>query len=264
MNKRKIREYTSFDYDFEHLDGENIKIDKSYKYERRDVWSRALSFVLYRLIAPSAAFLCLNVIKRERYVGKKKLRGSKGGFLFGNHVSRVADAVTPSLVSFPRRTSIVVHPDNLAMPVLGGLLPYLGAMPLPGDFASVRAFSDSIAERIGRGEFVALYPEAHVWHGYTGIRPFADGSFGLPVRLNAECFALTRVFKRTLLGYRSVVYIDGPFRPDPSLGRRESSLQLKEQIRSVMQERAKLSDIEPIKYVRVNESSQPASKEEKN
>ena len=174
-----------------------------------------------------------------------------GVLLVCNHSERVGDAFTPSVVAFPVRTHVVVHPDNLALPVLGRLTSMLGAIPVPHDLPSARCFSRSVADKLARGHAVAVYPEAHLWEKYTGIRPFADSALDPAVRCGAPVFTCPRVYlRRPVVGYVTRLYIDGPFYPDPSLPRSAACRELSERVRTRMQERASESNVEVIKYIK--------------
>lgn len=186
-----------------------------------------------------------------------------GVLLVCNHSERVGDAFTPSVVAFPVRTHVVVHPDNLALPVLGRLTSMLGAIPVPHDLPSARCFSRSVADKLARGHAVAVYPEAHLWEKYTGIRPFADSALDPAVSCGAPVFTCTRVYlRRPVVGYVTRLYIDGPFYPDPSLPRSAACRELSERLRTRMKERAGESNVEVIKYIK-EESPEERISEEK-
>ena len=228
-------------------------IDKSYVYPHKKsaFWRGAATFV-YRVIATPIAFLYCKIKLGDRYVGRKKLREARGGcFFYMNHTMLTADAFSPNIAVFPRRNYVMVHPDNVSLPVIGKVTPLLGAIPLPGDLASARNFSEEIAEVVRRGGSVTIYPEAHVWPYFTGIRNFPSTSFSYPIRLNAPVFALTRTFSRGLFGQaKSRIYIDGPFYPDKSLSAAAARDKLAEEVKCAMRARAALSTFAPIEYIK--------------
>ncbi|MBR0162265.1 MAG: hypothetical protein IJQ02_13405, partial [Oscillospiraceae bacterium] len=43
---------------------------------------------------------------------------------------------------------------------------------------------------------VAMFPEAHIWPYYTGIRPFPDTSFRYPVKENAPAVAMVVTYRK--------------------------------------------------------------------
>ncbi len=246
---KKTRYYKTFDEDFERNASEHAQTPTGYRYIRSGLPYRVLSFVLYRLIATPAAFIYTRLFLREEYIGKEKLKGKRGYFLYALHNDCAGDAFSPSMISFPTQSYVIIDPDNLYLPVLGKALPMLGGIPLPSDIRMTRSFTECIEKRVSKGAAVTVYPERHAWQGYAGIRPFDLTAFDFPVRFNKECYSATRTFKKTKLGYRAVTYIDGPFLPDMHISKREAVARLHDEVYSVMAERASLSDISPIEYI---------------
>lgn len=233
------------------------KIDGSYKYERSEGKSAFAHFFWYRIVAIPLAFIYLKIRFRHKIVGKEKLKGrsEKGRFIYGNHTQITADALIPTFVNSLRDTYVIVHANNVSMPFLGRVTPYMGALPLPDDMAATRNFSDIIKKRIFQGKSVVIYPEAHIWPYYTRIRPFGDDSFAYPVKYGTPVFCFTNTYQKKRFGAhpRIVTYIDGPFYPDSELSAREQRKKLREQVYSAMSERSKQSDVEWIKYIRAEE-----------
>ena len=157
----------------------------------------------------------------------------------------------PNMFCFPKDVYFIVHPNNVSMPYLGRINPYLGAIPLPDDMQAYRNFLSCIEKRIKDGHTVAIYPEAHIWPYYTGIRSFPDVSFGYPVRLNAPVFCFTNTYRKRRFRKepRIVTYIDGPFYPDPGLPPKKRAKALRDAVYEKMCERAKNSDIRIIEYI---------------
>lgn len=237
---------------------DNIKprrIGEEYKYLRRGALYSLLRFILYRLIATPAAFLYCKLrlghrVKRcADFRGGGGLRRSDGFMLFGNHTQQTADAFIPSLAVFPRDVYTVVHPNNVSMPVLGRLTPYLGAIPTPDSIKSAREFKRTIGARLSEGKCVCVYPEAHIWPFYTGIRHFSDSSVRLAVEFGVPAYTMTTVYKKRRRAMpRAVTYVDGPFLANPNLPMREAASELCERLYQQMCERAKESDCEYIRY----------------
>jgi 1-acyl-sn-glycerol-3-phosphate acyltransferase len=177
-------------------------------------------------------------------------------FIYGNHTQDIADAFIPNMLSFPQRSFMIVHPNNVSMPVLGKITPYLGAIPLPDDIGAYRNFIRAIEKRITQGSAVVIYPEAHIWPYYTGIRNFPDTSFDYPVKFGVPCFCFTNTYHKRLFGVNIEKYIDGPFFPDTSLPKREQKSELRKRVYGTMCERAKKSDFELIKYIKQVENTE--------
>ena len=156
------------------------------------------------------------------------------------------------MLDFSRDKYFVVHPNNVSMRFLGRLTPYLGALPLPDDAAAARSFSSAIKHHVQNGRAVLIYPEAHIWPYYTEIRCFRKEAFSYPVRYEKPAFCFTNVYRKKKggRGFKIITYVDGPFFPNLELSRKDAEAELCERVRSAMCERARLSDVQIIKYVR--------------
>lgn len=227
-------------------------IDESYKYKRDKGPGRIVCFFWYRVVALPLATLYLKLKFRHRIIGKKKISLHKkdGVFIYGNHTQPTADALIPTFISFPRHAYVIVHPNNVSMPFLGRVTPYMGALPLPDGLDATRNFTRVIKERIDEGKPVFIYPEAHIWPYYTGIRPFGDLSFSYPVRYGTPVYSFTNVYRkrRSPKKVRLVTYVDGPFYPDPALSPKDARKKLRDEVYASMLERSALSDRVLVEY----------------
>lgn len=233
-------------------------IDEHYRYiDNRPLWCLG-RFVSYRLITMPIAYLYCKISLHSTFRNRQVLKAAKGQgcFVYGNHTQQVGDPFLPNLALFPRSVYVIVHPDNVSIPVLGRITPYLGALPLPGNLKAMRNFRDAIRTRIREGNVIVVYPEAHIWPYYTGIRDFPATSLKYPVELDAPCFAMTTTYRKRRFGRkpRTVTYLDGPFYPDKTLPLRSRAQALRDQIHETMVLRSRESDCEYIRYVKKEES----------
>ncbi|MGN0453416.1 MAG: 1-acyl-sn-glycerol-3-phosphate acyltransferase, partial [Ruminococcus sp.] len=202
MNKDKIRYYKEFTDDFEETADQDYKLPEDYRYIRRDFLSRFLSGLIYSLAIVFGGLYC-RIFLHTKYKNRKAYKSVKGEgvFVYSNHTQPVGDVFLPALGAFPRRIYVVVSPANLKLPVLGRILPYLGALPLPATLGKMKEFTEAMRVRIEKEKkTVVIYPEAHVWKYYTGIRPFSEVSFKYPVKLNAPVFAQTVTYTKRRFG----------------------------------------------------------------
>lgn len=232
-------------------------IDESWRYiDQRLIWKIG-RFISYRLVAIPLGCLYCKIALHSTFRNRAVLKQVKGGcFIYGNHTQQAGDPFIPNLALFPRSTYIIVHPSNVSMPVLGKITPYLGALPLPSNLKAMRNFKDAIRTRIEEGSCVMVYPEAHIWPYYTGIRDFPATSMKYPVELDVPSFALTTTYRKRRFGKkpRTVTYLDGPFYPDHSLPPRRRAQALRDTIYETMVKRSKESDCEYIRYVKKEET----------
>lgn len=227
-------------------------IDGTYRYDRDSGLSRLLCFFWYRIVAVPIAFFYLKIALGHKVVGREKLKEIKkrGIFLFGNHTQVIGDALIPSFLRIPQKPYVIVHPNNVSMPYLGRVTPYMGAIPLPDGLAATRNFTKILEKRISAGKAIVIYPEAHIWPYYTGIRPFPDDAFLYPVKYDAPVYAFTNTYQKRRFSEkpRVVTKIDGPFYPKSELPPRERRADLRNRVYDCMTERAKESEVIFIEY----------------
>lgn len=237
------------------------KIDGSYVYCHASRFKKFTHFFWYRNVFTPIAFFYTKLKFHHKTVGKEKLReyADTGYFLYGNHTQDIGDAFIPNMLNLPKDNYVIVHPNNVSMPLLGRITPSLGALPLPDDLKAYRNFMSAIDQRIGEKCAVVIYPEAHIWPYYTGIRRFPDTSFHYPVKLGVPTFCFTNTYKKRRHSKKPqiVTYIDGPFFPNPELSLREQKMELCDRVYRCMRDRADLSDISVINYIKCSRSDIP-------
>lgn len=239
--------------------------DSSFRYNHKSPLWNLLAFFLYRLIAIPFAYLFCRIGFQMRIVNRDILRPFRktGFYLYGNHTQTASDAFVPSLVSFPKKTYLIANPDAVSLPGLGGIVQMLGAIPIAGTMGGMKNMMEAIDRRHQSGATVAVYPEAHIWPYYTGIRPFRSTSFAFPVKDGSPSFAVTTTYQERegLLGGRRpriTVFVDGPFFPDPGLEKNAAKENLRNKIYAAMQERAqKFNQVTFVEYRRITPTTEP-------
>ena len=234
-------------------------IDGSYVYYSDSIFKRFTHFFWYRIVATPIAFaytklaFCHKVINREAIKPFRKT----GYFIYGNHTQDIGDAFMPHMLNFPQQSYTVVHPNNVSIKGIGNVAASLGAIPLPDDMTAYANFMKAIEKRVAEKKAIVIYPEAHIWPYYTGIRPFPDTSFHYPVKYATPVFCFTNTYQKRRWGSkpRIVTYIDGPFYPNTELPLRKRKGELRDRVYATMCERAKNSTVEQIKYVKKEEEN---------
>lgn len=248
MSKKTIKYYNSFSDDFFQTD-KKYTLQKNYKYIRKDPISKILSTIIYFIAFVISSVYC-RLFLHVSFVGTEKLRKQKGGFfLYGNHTQPIGDVFNPALACMPKRIYTVVSVANMYLPIIGKLLPYLGALPLPTDISNMRHFTSALEKRALDGHPIVIYPEGHLWEYHTEIRPFLEASFRYPVNLGLPSYSMTTTYqhKKYWKKPKITIYIDGPFYPQGN-NKREMTGNLCEQIRETMIERANLNTCQYIIY----------------
>lgn len=229
------------------------EIDENYKYCNDSLFEKFTHFFWYRLIATPIAYVYMKKSFHHEVVGLELLKEfkDKGYFMYGNHTQDIADAVIPTLISFPKDVYIIAHPNNVSIPYIGKVAASLGALPLPDNMRASRNFIKAVERRITENNVVMIYPEAHIWPYYTKIRPFDDLSFRYPVKYKVPTFCFTNTYQeRKAKELKLVTYIDGPFYTNENLPKKEQKADLRNRIYKCMCDRATNSTVEKIKYIK--------------
>ncbi len=229
-------------------------IDENYKYLRdKGFFGRFRRNFLFFLIAKPIAKIYLKTKFRHEIVGKWKLKRYKkqSYFIYGNHTQIIGDALMPAFILSPRKINVIVHPNNIFIPGIGKFVPLLGGLPLPSNQEAKKNFTEAIETRVKQHQPIVIYPEAHIWPYYTGIRPFKSDSFVYPVYYGTPTFCFTNTYHQRKNGkVRIRTFVDGPFFPDPEMSPRDAKEFLRNEVFNAMSERAALSDFEKIKYIK--------------
>lgn len=250
-NKTEVRYYHSFADDFFQTKNQKYKVPENYTWVRKDLLSRFLSAVIYGTALILSSIYC-RIFLHVRIKGGKKLRNVKntGCFLYGNHTQPVGDVFNPALAAFPKRIYTVVSPANLAIPFIGKLLPYLGALPVSDTIHGMKELNRAIDYRLEQKRCIVIYPEAHVWEYCTFIRPFPETSFKYPVKYSKPVYCMTTTYQKRHFGKKPTItiYIDGPFddKGSGSIGERASKL--RDAVFECMTERSLNSTYQYIRY----------------
>ena len=235
---------------------EKLVID-NYKYINNNIFYKIAEFFVYRIIMLPIAFLFPLFKHKVKYKNKRVLKKIKTGyFLYGNHTQIPSDAYFPNVISFPRKSFVIIHPDSIAIKGTENFIKMSGGMPIPSNLSGIKNFMNAIERRV-RKHAIVIYPESHVWPYYTKIRNFGDTSFKYPIKFNKPSFCFTVVYKKRKFGNKPkvVVYVDGPFYSDKEKTQKQQQIGLRNQIYDKMVERAKESNCEYIRYFKRSESN---------
>ena len=232
-------------------------IDEKYKYLHKNIFWNLAHFLVQNVLSVPIKVLYAKLKFRIKYIGKEKLKPYKKDsyFVYVNHTQVFADVFIPSLPMYPKRNHFIVNPENVSMKILGNSIQLLGAIPIPNNKNGMKNFINAIKTHIDIGHPITIYPEAHIWPYYTKIRPFKAVSFKYPVQYEKPTFCMTNTYQsygKNNDKVRMVTYIDGPFFPKDGLSLQEQKHDLRNQVYNCMVERSKNSNIEVIKYKRID------------
>lgn len=230
------------------------KIDENYKYGDESFWWNLKRFIAYRLIAVPLSYVLIKINYHHKIVNKKILKEvrNKNYFIYANHTNQMCDPFIPAFVCSPSYIYVIVHPNNISIPIIGPAVTYLGALPLPDTLGATKNFVNIIKERVMNNYPIVIYPEAHIWPFYTKIRPFGDASFRFPIQYNSPVYCFTNTYQKRRFSKKPkmVTYIDGPFYADKTLSLKEQRSDLRNKVYNVMCERSKNNNVEIVKYIK--------------
>jgi 1-acyl-sn-glycerol-3-phosphate acyltransferase len=200
-----------------------------------------LSSFLYRFVARPLAWFYVKIKFSHKFANKSVLKGLKSGYIiYSNHVTLMGDALIPNLLSVRKRNYILTGKDANSLTKILPLMKCVGNIPLGETPAQQVKMLRAVKRKLDFGDTVTVYPEAHVWPYYTGIRPFSEKSFyycsvtGYPAIAVTTCFRKRKFFKTP----RIVSYIDGPFYPEEGKSKKENAEYLRSKVFLAMERRA--------------------------
>ena len=230
--------------DFASLGIKKKPLGDEFEYIHKNILWNTCSFVIYRMIAQPLVFVFVKVAHRQRFKNRKVLKTARktGAFIYANHTNMLLDAFVPNIVKLRKRGYILVGPDTTSIPGLKNIVEMVGAIPLGQTLSENKEMLECINHRIAKNKgFITIYPEAHIWPYYTGIRDFKAGSFSYPCYTDTPVFAMTNCYQKKLIGKhpKVVTFVDGPFYPDKNLPMKERKEKLRKQCYDTMVKRAK-------------------------
>ena len=254
--KEKVIYYT--DEQNDDFAGTNIKrksLGKGFRYIHRGLPFKIFEFTLYYIFAAPLVYLIQKVYSHQKFINRKAFKNVKdtGFFIYSNHTQLLNDAYVGPMATFPKKCFILTGPDATSIKGIRTVVQALGAIPLSDNLHEVHSMLDCIEERIKQGKAIMIYPEAHIWPYYTGIRPFPSTSFIYATRTGAPMFVLTNCYqkRRFFKKPKILTFVDGPFYPNPSLSHTEAAEELRNIAYEAMCERAKEnSTYQYVRYVK--------------
>lgn len=256
--KKKVFYYKDeLNDEFSGITRNTIVIDKNYKYIRKNFLYKFIAFVIYRIIVMPFAYFYMKIKFHMKVENKKVLQSAKkeSYFMYGNHTQLPGDGFIPNILNYPKHNAVVVNADNVSLPGTQNLMMMLGAIPIPNHLSGMRNFMDCISQNVKAKKSIVIYPEAHIWPYYTGIRNFKSDSFKFPVMYDKKTFSFTVTYQKRKFGEKPniTVFVDGPFVAPKDLSKKEREEYLRNCVYDAMVERSKESTYCFYKYVKIED-----------
>lgn len=248
MFMKKIYYYKSYDEDIIKSQNQDYKLKEDYKWIHTNIIYKFVSYLVYY---PFLLFSLIysKLVLKVSFVNKKCLKNVDNYFAYSNHTLEMGDVLNPILASFPKRPYAVCSSANLGIPFLGKIIPMLGGIVITPDIHKMIKFNKAVSY-YAKKHPIFIYPEAHLWPYYTGIRPFNNSSFTYPVNMKYPVFVFTTTYQKKGNNKKPkiVIYIDGPYYPDSNLNNIEARTKLHDTVYNKMLERSKESNFEFVTY----------------
>lgn len=241
MRRLKTYYYRSVTDDVVTSHQQNYRLPATYQ------WSTAPHLGLRRLVGWLSQVYC-RWVRPVKLVMATSLPTTTGYVLYGNHTQPTGDVFLPIYLGGSQRFNAIVSPTNLGIPVIGHVIPHAGGLPVPTHLHQLRAFNLAVSQRLAAGQFVTIYPEAHVWPYYALIRPLPVSAFHFPVASQVPAYVMTRTYQPGHWRPHETVFVDGPFQPDDSLSKKSQQQKLQKQVTACMQRRAQASTVQAVTY----------------
>lgn len=240
------------------------KVDDNFVYVHENKLWRTIGTIFYFGIATPILYFLVKIKRHVHVKNRKALKKIKkrGYFLYGNHTN-IYDAFIPhTQVSRFKKTYIIANPDAVSIKGVKNLVMMLGTLPTPSSAQSVKNFNAAIEKRISQKRVIVIYPEAHIWPFFRGLRAFSDISFQYPAKLNAPVVAMVTTYRKpkVKINKKRRPYIDitlsEPIYPNPELSIRDNMKYMHDQVYNFMKQTIENSDSpEYINYVQGKEDS---------
>ena len=249
--KKQVQYYKTFEDDFVASSDQDYTLPDDYVWVRDSKGGRLARAVLYAvgyLFALLYGKFRLH-LKIVRAVDLADYRDT-GAIIYGNHTQPIGDAFIPGPVCAPKRFYTICGPANLGIPVLGRLLPWMGALPIPESISKMGDFLGAVQQRLKEKNCIIIYPEGHVWPYCTQIRPYPATAFDYAIKNDVPAFCMTITYQARRFSSRpkTTVYLDWPFYADKSLSKPAQKKKLRDEIYACMQRRSAESTYEYIEY----------------
>ena len=171
-------------------------MDSNFPYIRNGLLYRAAAFLLNYVVALPLVSVYIFLVNGTKIVNRGAINRIQGAcFLYGNH-THWSDSFLVHVIAAPKRTYILANPDAVSIKGLKNIVLMLGTIPVPTNLGCFRAFMDALETRSKQNACITVYPEAHIWPYYTGIRQFPDTSFKYPAKFGVPVVAMVTTFRK--------------------------------------------------------------------
>ena len=240
-------------------------VNGEYKYIRKNIFLKIFDFFLYYLVAVPCLKFYSKYILRVKVKGKKNLKPIKkqGFIMYGNHTQNLDPFFLATLVLFPKRVHVVTSPIAVSVPFARFITRSLGAVPVASTLSGIKKMGSAVSYILKtKKRVLVVYPEAHMWSYFTGIREFKSASFKFATANNVPAVPFAVTYKKRTRGFgknkrvvkpQILISIGKPIFKNPNLTDRDNAEVLaRECQRFVKDECMRNSNFEYYNYMKVS------------
>ncbi len=254
--ENRVYEYSDvYNDDFAETKLERPSVPENYVYIRKGFFRRLFSWILYYLICIPILWIVGKIWVGTKVVNRKQVKKLKhtGYCIYSNH-THYLDAFVPQVfVSRPKRTNILGYVDALTIPVAKHIVKGIGLIPVDKDPKSLIKMTEAINHYLDEKEAILIFPEAHIWPYYNGVRPLKSGPFRYPALKHLPMLAICSVWRKVWYSKKpkQTIYVSEPFFYDDKLSEHENcDLYTKKTYDFYCETMAKHGSYQYIKYVK--------------
>lgn len=215
-----------FNDDFAEIGLERPKLKEDYVFERKGWFKRLLGTIFYYVIALPILWIIGKFAVGVKVKNKKNLKQLKkrGYIIYGNHTHWVDAWTAQVYVARPKRTNILGYTDALSIPVARGIVKTIGLLPVENNHESLEKLTNAITHYVNKKECISIFPEAHAWPYFGGIRQFKVGSFYYPTVSKCPIAAMCTIWRKVWYSKhpKMTIYVSEPKFYDESLSQKDN------------------------------------------
>ena len=207
---------------------DKIKFDANYNYVEKGKIKKVVSFCLYYFVAWPVLSFFMYIIQCVKIVGRKNVKTlkDKGYMIVGNHTHYKDAYISQIGITAPKRTYIIANNNAVQLPIIGRIARYLGAIAVPQTISGFKKFYSEIEKLLANKNVIVVYPDAHIWPYYTGLRDFPLSSFSMAAKNKVPVVPIATTYKKRLLfkSPKAIVFVGKPIFFDKNLTERQNAM----------------------------------------
>ncbi len=247
IKEKKKKYYISETDDFIIINSKlNINIDENYKYLPKNWFVKSLYWIMYYCFAYPVLIIYTHLFAGTKTKGKKNLKQLKkqGYMIFSNH-THYSDAFNISVQStFPKRTYIITNKDSISKRFIRFFTKAFGAIPVAETPTALKNMNIAIKKLLDKKRVIIVYPEAHIWPYYTGVRTFPITSFKIAAANKVPVVPFATTFKKCWWKKRPriIINVGEPIYYDESLSKQENAEKYQQHCYNFIKEKVEQPD----------------------